>query len=309
MGMGPSGQPLEGLAHVASGKVRDVYAVGDDLLLVASDRVSAYDRVLPTPIPDKGRILTALSVWWFDRLADLVPNHLVTADVEEFPAEARRHAKLLRGRAMLCRRLDMIPVECVARGYLAGSGLADYRSTGGVCGAPLPAGLVDGSPLPEPIFTPATKAEVGEHDENISADEVAATVGGELADELRQRTLQLYARAHETASDAGLILADTKFEFGFAHDPGEGGDGRRLVLGDEALTPDSSRFWKAAEWAPGRRQNPFDKQYIRDWLTSPESGWDRDSGDPPPPLPDEVVDHTRMRYIEAYESLTGLSFK
>lgn len=293
---------LEGLTHVASGKVRDMYAVGDDaLLLVASDAVSAYDWVLPTPIPDKGRILTELSVWWFEQLADLIPNHLVTADVDAYPPQARRHADALRGRSMLCRRLDMVPVECVARGYLAGSGLAEYESTGAICGVRLPPGLTDGSPLPQAIFTPATKAAYGAHDENVSYERVAASVGADIAADLRRHTLALYERAQEIARKCGMVLADTKFEFGRE-------SSGRPVLADEALTPDSSRYWMADEWQPGRRQNPFDKQYIRDWLTSPEAGWDRRSGTPPPPLPDHVVQRTRERYIEAYERLTGRAF-
>jgi phosphoribosylaminoimidazole-succinocarboxamide synthase len=289
---------LDGLTHVASGKVRDIYAVGDDLLLmVASDTVSAYDWILDTPIPDKGKILTRLSVWWFDQLSDVVTSHLVTADVDEFPASLRPHADALRDRSMLCRRLDMFPVECVARGYLAGSGLAEYREGGAVCGVPLPPGLVDASRLPEPIFTPATKAEIGEHDENVSYDQVAKIVGGEWAARLRETTLAVYSRAHEIAQGRGLILADTKFEFGRDLQ----GD---LVLGDEVLTPDSSRYWMAGEWTPGVPQNPFDKQYIRDWLVGPESGWDRHSGDAPPPLPQAVVDATHAKYITAYEQLT-----
>lgn len=293
---------LDGLTHVASGKVRDIYAVGDDqLLLVASDAVSAYDWVLPTPIPDKGRILTQLSVWWFDQLADLVPHHLVSADVDDYPPEAQRHRDALRGWSMLCRRLPMLPVECVARGYLAGSGLADYDATGAICGVELPPGLEDGAQLGQPIFTPATKAPYGEHDQNISYEQVAASLGIEVAAELKRLTLALYERAHGVAADRGIVLADTKFEFGRE-------ESGHLVLADEALTPDSSRYWMADEWAPGRRQNPFDKQYIRDWLTSAESGWDRRSGEPPPPLPQHVVERTRERYIEAYERLTGRTF-
>lgn len=278
-----------GLTHVQSGKVRELYETGDGrLLLVATDRVSAFDHVLPTPIPDRGRILTQLSVWWFRQVADLIANHIVSTDVPPGFAD----------RAVLCRRLDMVPIECVARGYLAGSGLADYAATGAVCGVSLPPGLKEGSRLPEPIFTPATKAPHGEHDENVSYDRVAATVGAESASELRRITLALYTRAHEIARERGMILADTKFEFG--RDAGG-----RLVLADEALTPDSSRFWMAEEWQPGSRQNPFDKQYIRDWLASPESGWNRDAGQYPPPLPEHVVRRTRERYIEAYERLTG----
>jgi phosphoribosylaminoimidazole-succinocarboxamide synthase len=277
------------LEHLHSGKVRDLYATEDGLLLlVASDRISAFDYVLPTPIPDKGRILTQLSLWWFDQLSDVVPNHVVSTDV---PAE-------FAGRAILCRRLEMFPVECVARGYLAGSGLTDYRATGTVCGVELPPGLEDGSVLPRPIFTPATKAALGEHDENVSYDAVAATIGAHAAEELRRLTLAVYTRARDIALDRDLIVADTKFEFGRTPQG-------HVVLADEVLTPDSSRFWPADGWAPGRSQPSYDKQYVRDWLTSPESGWDRASGEPPPALPDEVVAHTRARYLEAYERLTG----
>jgi phosphoribosylaminoimidazole-succinocarboxamide synthase len=278
-----------GFRHLHSGKVRDLYETDDGaLLMVASDRISAYDHVLPTPIPDKGRILTQLSLWWFERLADLVPNHVISTDV---PPE-------VSGRALLCRRLDMFPVECVARGYLTGSGLSDYAQTGDVCGVPLPAGLVDGSLLPEPIFTPATKAAMGEHDENVSYDAVVATVGEPAADQLRRLTLDVYARARDLALERGIVLADTKLEFGRTPD-GE------VLLADEVLTPDSSRFWPAQTWQPGRPQPSYDKQFLRDWLTSPASGWDRAGDQPPPPLPDEVVEQTRARYVEAYERLTG----
>jgi phosphoribosylaminoimidazole-succinocarboxamide synthase len=280
------------LRHLHSGKVRDLYETPDGLLLmVASDRISAYDFVLPTPIPDKGAVLTQMSLWWFEQLADVVPNHVVSTDV---PAE-------YAGRAVLCRRLDMFPVECVARGYLAGSGLLDYRDTGAVCGVPLPPGLEDGSELPEPVFTPATKAAMGEHDENVSYDAVVDVVGADVAAELRRITLAVYARGRDFARDRGIILADTKIELG-RDDEG------RIVLGDEVLTPDSSRFWPADGWRPGRPQPSFDKQYVRDWLTSPASGWDRHSGEPPPPLPDEVVERTRAKYVEAYERLTGRRF-
>ena len=272
-----------------SGKVRDLYLSDDGLLLmVASDRISAFDYVMPTPIPDKGRILTQLSLWWFEQLGDIVPNHVVSTDV---PPE-------FTGRAILCRRLEMVPVECVARGYLAGSGLAEYRTSGTVCEVPLPGGLDDGSQLPEPIFTPATKAAMGEHDENVSYDEVATQVGADLAAELRRLTLAVYARAREVAEAQKIIVADTKLEFGRAEDGS-------LVLADEVLTPDSSRFWPAATWHPGGAQPSYDKQFVRDWLTSAASGWDRSSGDPPPELPDEVVERTRAKYVEAFESLTG----
>jgi phosphoribosylaminoimidazole-succinocarboxamide synthase len=285
-----------GLNHVHSGKVRDLYATDTGhLVMLASDRISAYDHVLPSPIPDKGRILTAMTVWWFEQLADLVDSHLLSYDDEVIPAE-------WRGRALLCRQLDMVPVEAVARGYLTGSGLADYRATGAVCGIPLPAGLQDGSELPEPIFTPASKAPVGEHDENIGFDAVQRLVGRDVASQLRELTLAVYRRGRELAADRGIILADTKLEFGRHPCTGE------LVLADEVLTPDSSRFWPAGQWQPGRAQPSYDKQYVRDWLTSPASGWDRNSGQPPPTLPDEVVAATRARYLEAYERLTGKSF-
>jgi phosphoribosylaminoimidazole-succinocarboxamide synthase len=280
------------LRHLHSGKVRDLYELPDGLLLmVASDRISAYDFVLPTPIPDKGAVLTQMSLWWFDQLSDIVPHHVVSTDV---PAE-------YAGRAVVCRRLQMFPVECVARGYLAGSGLVDYRATGSVCGVGLPPGLDDGSELPEPVFTPATKADLGEHDENVTYDDVVATVGPDDAAELRRITLAVYARARDVARDRGIIVADTKIELG--RDT-EG----RVVLGDEVLTPDSSRFWPADEWLPGRPQPSYDKQYVRDWLTSPASGWDRHSGEPPPELPADVVERTRAKYVEAYERLTGRRF-
>lgn len=281
------------LPLVARGKVREVYDAGSDrLLLVASDRISAYDHVLPTPIPDKGRVLTGLSVWWFDQLAPVLArygaaHHLLSAT--DVPAE-------VAGRAMLVRRLAMLPVECVARGYLAGSGTEEYRRTGAIRDVLLPAGLVEGSRLPEPVFTPSTKAAEGEHDEPIDFVAVAAAVGAERAEQLRELTLALYRRGAEIALDAGIVLADTKVEFGT--------DGSGLVLGDEVLTPDSSRFWPATLWSPGGPQPSFDKQYVRDWLTS--SGWDRIS--PPPELPADVVAATRERYVTAYERLTGSPF-
>lgn len=281
--------------QIAAGKVRQLHAVDDEhLLLVASDRLSAYDHVLDTPIPDKGRVLTAMSVYWFELLADLVPNHLVSADDPRIPGE-------VRGRALLVRRLEMLPVECVARGYLTGSGLSDYQRTGAVCGVELPAGLVEASQLPEPIFTPASKAEIGDHDENISFDAVAAQLGAERAEQLREVTLRVYERAAEHARSRGVILADTKFEFGLAPDGS-------LVLGDEVLTPDSSRYWPADGYRPGQVQPSFDKQYVRNWLTSPASGWDRAADTPPPSLPADVITATRDRYVEAYERITGRSF-
>jgi len=276
---------------LASGKVRELYEVdGERLLVVASDRISAYDVVLPTAIPDKGAVLTALSGWWFGRLAAAQPHHLVSA-VAGVPEE-------FRGRAMLVRRLSMLPVECVARGYLAGSAVAEYAETGGVCGVQLEAGLRDGDRLSEPIFTPATKAAAGEHDENVAFDRVVAAVGGELAEGLRDRTLAIYAEAAAVAERSRILLADTKFEFGTD-------SGGALVLGDEVLTPDSSRFWPAEEWRPGGAQPSYDKQFVRDWLTH-ESGWDRRP--PAPQLPEDVVTATRRRYVQAYEQLTGLRF-
>jgi phosphoribosylaminoimidazole-succinocarboxamide synthase len=281
--------------HLASGKVRELYEVDDELLLmVASDRISAYDHVLPNPIPDKGRVLTAMSVFWFELLADLVPSHVVSVDDPRIPGA-------VLGRAMLVRRLDMLPVECVARGYLTGSGLLDYRATGAVCGIALPAGLVEASKLPEPIFTPATKAAIGEHDENVTFETVVDTVGPDRAEQLRALTLALYSRATDHAATRGLLLADTKVEFGLR--------GNAMVLGDEVLTPDSSRFWPADGYAPGHPQPSFDKQYVRDWLTSAASGWDRASDAPPPALPDDVVTATRGRYVEAYERISGRSFE
>lgn len=285
----------DGLVHLHSGKVRDLYRTPDGrLLMVASDRISAFDFVLTPTIPDKGRILTAMTVWWFEQLADLVPNHMISVEDALIPAQ-------WHGRAMLCTPLQMVPVEAVARGYLAGSGVVEYRAGGAVCGVPLPPGLVDGDKLPEPIFTPATKADLGEHDENVSFEQVAATVGTETAVALRELTLAVYARAAQMAAARGIILADTKFEFGFDA-------AGALVLGDEVLTPDSSRFWPADEWTPGTPQPSYDKQFIRDWLTSPTAGWDRGSDAPPPALPEDVVMATRAKYIEAYERLTGLRF-
>ena len=287
------------LPLVARGKVREVYdastpAAPDRLLLVASDRISAYDHVLPTPIPDKGRVLTQLSVWWFDQLTPVLAEHGAThhlLSATDVPAE-------VAGRAMLVHRLEMLPVECVARGYLSGSGTVEYQRTGSIRDVPLPAGLVEGSQLPEPVFTPSTKAEQGAHDEAIDFAAVVAAVGRQRAEELRELTLALYRRGAEIALDAGIVLADTKFEFGVTPDGG-------LVLGDEVLTPDSSRFWPATLWSPGDVQPSFDKQYVRDWLTS--SGWDRVS--PPPELPTDVVEATRERYVTAYERLTGTTFR
>ncbi|MFB7364673.1 phosphoribosylaminoimidazolesuccinocarboxamide synthase [Streptomyces hydrogenans] len=290
-------EPVEvsGLTHLHTGKVRDLYRNGaGELVMVASDRMSAYDWVLPTEIPDKGRVLTQLSLWWFDQLSDLVPHHVLSTELPEgAPAD-------WAGRTLVCKSLDMVPVECVARGYLTGSGLAEYDVSRTVCGLALPEGLTDGSELPAPIFTPATKAAVGDHDENVSYEEVARQVGSETAALLRRTTLAVYGRARDIARERGIILADTKFEFGF--------DGGNLVLADEVLTPDSSRFWPADQWQPGRAQPSYDKQFVRNWLTSPASGWDRKSEQPPPALPQEIVDATRAKYLEAYELLTGKSW-
>ncbi|HYN30949.1 MAG TPA: phosphoribosylaminoimidazolesuccinocarboxamide synthase [Dermatophilaceae bacterium] len=291
---------LAGFVHVHSGKVRDLYAPldpvtgeprADRLLLVSSDRISAYDHVLRTPIPDKGEVLTRLSLWWFERLADLVPHHVLSTDV---PSE-------VAGRAVLVERLEMLPVECVARAYLTGGGLAEYHATGAVSGIPLPPGLEDGSRLPAPIFTPSTKAPAGQHDEPIPYAVVEAELGAKLAARARDLTVAILRRGDAVAAGRGILLADTKVEFGLR-------GGHEVVLADEVLTPDSSRFWPADGWAPGRPQPSFDKQYVRDWLTSPASGWDRAGGEPPPPLPPEVVEQTRARYVEAYERLTGERF-
>ena len=280
--------------HLGGGKVRELYEIdADTLLLVATDRISAYDHILPSPIPDKGRVLTAMSFFFFDALG--VPNHLAgPADDERIPAD-------VLGRSMVVRKLDMASAECVARGYLTGSGLVEYRDRGTVCGIELPDWLTEASRLPEPIFTPATKAEQGEHDENISFDELASIVGEELADRLRTATLDIYSRAASLAREKGIILADTKFEFGVEPDGS-------LVLGDEVLTPDSSRYWPAETWSEGEVQPSFDKQIVRNWLTGPDSGWDRASDQAPPELPAEVAERTRARYIEAYEKISGLRF-
>jgi phosphoribosylaminoimidazole-succinocarboxamide synthase len=318
MNFNPEHLELPGWTHVYSGKVRDLYIPAqpaeasaqpsnnksaarhrlpdpmDDaqtVLVVASDRISAYDHVLSTPIPDKGRVLTQLSLWWFEQLEG-VANHVVSTDVPEAVA----------GRAMVCKKLDMFPVECIARGYLTGSGLAEYRESRTVCAIPLPEGLVDGSRLEPAIFTPSAKAEVGEHDENITYDAVVSMVGDDIAAQLSKKTLEIYRRAEEIARERGIILADTKVEFGVDPETGE------ITLGDEVLTPDSSRFWDAATYAPGQAQPSFDKQFVRDWLTSEESGWNKASDTPPPALPADIVEKTRARYIEAYERLTGRQF-
>jgi phosphoribosylaminoimidazole-succinocarboxamide synthase len=272
---------------VSQGKVRDLYAAGEDrLLLVASDRISTYDVVHPTAIPDKGKVLTGLTAFWLEQTADICPNHLVS--LTEVPDEHR-------GRAMLVERLEMVPVECVVRGYITGSGWKEYQATGAVCGIELPEGLEESQRLPEPIFTPATKAEIGEHDQNIDFDQMGEIVGDRrLAEALRQVSIDLYERGAEHALERGIILADTKFEFGLRPDA-------TLVLGDEVMTPDSSRFWPADGYQPGRSQPSFDKQYVRDWAAA--SGWDKTP--PAPPIPDEVVDGTRARYLEAYERIAG----
>ncbi len=295
---------LPGWKHIYSGKVRDLYVpadgsiterIGQDcVLVVASDRISAYDHVLASEIPDKGRILTQLSLWWFEQLG--VEHHVLASTVEAGVPAA------VEGRAMICKKLQMFPVECIARGYLTGSGLEEYRRSRTVCGIPLPEGLVDGSRLEEAIFTPSAKAEVGEHDENITYDAVVETVGGDAASSLRELTLAIYTKAEAIARQRGIVLADTKVEFGVDTVSGV------ITLGDEVLTPDSSRFWDAATYQPGQAQPSYDKQYVRDWLTSSESGWDRSSDAPPPPLPADVVVRTRGRYVEAYEKLTGRTF-
>jgi phosphoribosylaminoimidazole-succinocarboxamide synthase len=286
-------------SFLRSGKVRDLYAVGADrLLLVASDRLSAFDVVLPTPIPDKGRVLTGVSRFWFDRTADLVANHLVGVAPEDIPGGRPQDVDELRGRMMLCRRVEPLAIEVIVRGYLAGSGWKDYGRTGAVCGIPLPAGLRESDRLPEPLFTPSTKAEEG-HDENISIDEAAELVGRNVAERVADLAIALYRRGAEIAEPAGVILADTKFEFGI--DPATG----ELLLIDEVMTPDSSRFWDAADYEPGRSQASFDKQYVRDWLETQD--WDKTP--PGPELPPDVVAGTRARYVEAFERITGASFQ
>lgn len=278
---------------VRRGKVRDIYDLGDRLLLVSTDRISAFDWVLPSPIPDKGRVLTQIAAFWFDLLNE--PNHLITTDVEKIELPPGADRRMLAGRSTLCRKTEVVPIECVVREYLAGSGWKEYQKTGTVCGITLPAGLTESSRLPEPIFTPSTKAATG-HDENISFEQMVEIVGRELAEELRRRTLRVFMRGTEYARQRGIIVADTKFEFGRVGD--------ELLLIDEVLTPDSSRFWPADQYAPGRGQPSFDKQFVRDWLSSTD--WDKNS--PPPSLPDEVVAKTRQKYVEAYERLTDREF-
>lgn len=293
-----SDSSLDGRVPFLSGKVRDLYEIGPDrLLFVASDRISAFDHVLGSLIPDKGKVLTQLSLFWFDYLRNVVPNHLHTADVRDYPAELHAHADYLRGRSMIVHRAKMVQVECVARGYLSGSGWKDYQRTGAVCGIPLPSGMRESDRLPEPIFTPAAKNHTG-HDENISFDQVVASVGGELAERLRSLTLSIYANASKYSESKGLILADTKFEFGFV--PGKDGSDL-LVLADEVLTPDSSRYWLASGYAPGGPQPSFDKQFVRDFLESIH--WDKNP--PAPALPDDVVLETRLKYLQAFMQITG----
>ena len=290
---------LPGFKHIYSGKVRELFEPEDKefshlVLIVASDRISAFDHIHTPDIPGKGKNLTEVSSWWFERLD--IPNHL--SSELEVPEQ-------VRDRAVIALKLEMYPVECVVRGYLAGSGLADYRATQKICGQGLPPGLKDGSRLPKPIFTPATKAEMGEHDVNITFDEVVIAIGQEEAQQLRRISLAVYERADEIARERGLILADTKFEIGLGR---SGKNAGNYVLADEVLTPDSSRYWPADQWEPGHAQPSFDKQFVRDWLTSPESGWDKDSQTSPPELPDHIVEQTRAKYVEAYERLTGEAF-
>ena len=298
---------LQGYAHVYSGKVRELYAPidpttalasPDALLLVATDRISAFDHILDSEIPDKGKVLTQLSLWWFEQLGDILPNHVISAEPPAVP-------EAVAGRAVLVRRLDMVPIECIGRAYLTGSGLAEYRETFSVCGVRLPPGLEDGSLLPAPIFTPTSKAPIGRHDEPMTFSEVGATVGLPIAARLRDLTLAILARGNEIAAARGILLADTKVEFGLDASRPDGAGNPTIVLADEVLTPDSSRFWPAATWSPGRAQDSYDKQFVRDWLTSPASGWQRSSGQAPPALPAEVIEATRAKYVEAFESLTG----
>ena len=298
---------LPGYAHVYSGKVRELYAPIDEstgaarqdqLLLVATDRISAYDYILDSEIPDKGKVLTQLSLWWFEQLTDIIPNQVISTQVPDAVA----------GRAVLVQRLEMVPVECIGRAYLTGSGLSEYNQTSSVCGVPLPPGLQDGSLLPSPIFTPSTKAPIGEHDQPMTFAEVEAQIGMPLAARVRDLTIAILARGNEIAADRGILLADTKVEFGLDTSRPDAEGNPTVVLADEVLTPDSSRFWPVASWHPGRAQASYDKQFVRDWLTSSASGWDRSSGTTPPALPDDIIDATRSKYIEAFESLTGRTF-
>jgi len=298
---------LPGFQHVYSGKVRELYAPVDEstgrasqdvLLLVATDRISAYDFILDSEIPDKGKVLTQLSLWWFDQLLDIIPNHVISTQVPDAVA----------GRAVLVQRLHMVPIECIGRAYLTGSGLAEYQLSSSVCGVRLPAGLQDGSRLPSPIFTPTSKAPIGQHDEAMTYAEVAAKVGTPIAASVRDLTIAILQRGNEIAADRGILLADTKVEFGLDPSRPDAEGNPTIMLADEVLTPDSSRFWPAATWEPGRAQDSYDKQFVRDWLTSAASGWDRSSGQAPPALPEDIIKATRSKYIEAYESLTGRGF-
>jgi phosphoribosylaminoimidazole-succinocarboxamide synthase len=298
---------LPGYAHVYSGKVRELYAPIDDstgaprqdqLLLVATDRISAYDYILDSEIPDKGKVLTQLSLWWFEQLTDIIPNQVISTQVPDAVA----------GRAVLVQRLEMLPFECIGRAYLTGSGLSEYNQTSSVCGVPLPPGLQDGSLLPSPIFTPSTKAPIGEHDQPMKFAEVEAQIGMPLAARVRDLTIAILRRGNEIAADRGILLADTKVEFGLDPSRPDAEGNPTVVLADEVRTPDSSRFWPAASWHPGRAQASYDKQFVRDWLTSSASGWDRSSGTTPPALPDDIVEATRSKYVEAFESLTGRTF-
>ena len=279
----------------AQGKVRDIYDLGDKLLMVASDRISAFDYILDSEIPNKGRVLTQLSLFWLDQMKDVVDNHLISADVADLPEQFKPYADYLNGRFMLVKKAEMFPVECIVRGYLAGSGLKEYEANGTVCGIELPAGLVNSSKLPEPIFTPSTKAEIGGHDENISFERCVELIGEENATALRDLAIKIYSLARDHAAENGIIIADTKFEFGVI-------DGK-IVLADEVMTPDSSRFWPGDEYEPGKSQPSFDKQFLRDWLTA---NWDRQGN--PPALPEEIVEKTSQKYIQAYEKITGQKF-
>lgn len=279
----------------AQGKVRDIYDLGDKLLMVATDRISAFDYILDSEIPNKGRVLTQLSLFWLDQMKDVIDNHLISADVADLPEEFKPYADYLNGRFMLVKKAEMFPVECIVRGYLAGSGLKEYEANGTVCGIELPAGLVNSSKLPEPIFTPSTKAEIGGHDENISFERCVEIIGEENATALRDLAIKIYSLARDHAAENGIIIADTKFEFGVI-------DGK-IVLADEVMTPDSSRFWPGDEYEPGKSQPSFDKQFLRDWLTV---NWDRQGN--PPALPEEIVEKTSQKYIQAYEKITGQKF-
>ena len=279
------------------GKVRDIYDAGENLLMVATDRISAFDFILPDEIPFKGEVLNRISAFWFDKFADIVPNHLVSIDPADFPEEFAEYRDYLAGRAMLVKKAQTIPIECIVRGYLTGSGKKTYDENGTVCGIQLPEGLTEASKLPEPLFTPSTKAEIGDHDENISFERCCEIVGEDIATQIRDLSLKIYKAAAEYAATRGIIIADTKFEFGRV-------DGR-LILADEVLTPDSSRFWPGDEYEPGKSQSSFDKQYVRDWLTA---HWDKESGTKPPRLPEDVIKRTSEKYIEAYEKITGEKF-